>query len=302
MQHAHNLWLRPNLIRGFLTTGYLSLILASCTSTPTPTTIIHQDPRSEVFLQAVSNRSFQAAHPLKLDELTVADILRGVHTREKTEIMVLLGKALKATTAQSISSTFSEDDIALLTPSITAALAQATPNQQVGFRLTYPPTLSSRSKKAAVETTAGYLFADGLSLHFTLTLYHQGAGKTDTVERAVRQLPDATGLRDREVTFVPEAAVRPEPEDSGFLSGSDGNTVVIDYQLLAKLMATPPPAPVPVAQPLQPSPPLPAPAGKSDPDLQAFKEELKALQKKVDEQNAELQKLKKSAPKRKSNP
>jgi len=42
-----------------------------------------------------------------------------------------------------------------------------------------------------------------------------------------------------------------------------------------------------------------APGGRNEADLQAFKEELKALQKKVDEQSAELQRLRNPAPRKK---
>ena len=72
MQHIHRLWLRPNLIRCLLTTGYLSLIMAGCAGTPSPETTIHQDPRSAVFLQDVSDRSYRAAHPIKLKETTTS--------------------------------------------------------------------------------------------------------------------------------------------------------------------------------------------------------------------------------------
>lgn len=318
MQHTHRPRLRPNLIRFLLTTGYLSLIIAGCAGTLSPEKTIHQDPRSAVFLQNVSDRSYQAAHPIKLEEATLASVLRGVHTEEKAGFTVLVGKTLKSYVSSN-TRVFSEDDIAVLTPYLTAALAQAAPNQRVGFRLYYAPVIPTQSQKASqnMDTTAGHLFADGLSLHLTLTLNRYRPGKTDTSYKGIdpRPLPDNDGLRDLEVKFLPEAAVRPESyEQSGWFGGSDDRTLVIDYQLLAKLLASPPepartatlpaaqlvpPTPAPVVQPIQPAPTLPAPVGKSDPDLQAFKEELKALQKKLDEQNAELQKLKKSSTKKK---
>jgi hypothetical protein len=226
---------------------------------------------------------------------------------------------------------FSDDDIAVLAPYLTAALAQAAPNQRVGFRLYHTPDIPTLSQNVGaavgssepplaghiVETTAGHLFAHGLSLHITLTLYRHRPEKADTINMANRRLPDPNGLRRRDVVFLPENVVRPETyKQSGWFDESDDRTLVIDYQLLAKLPASPPepartvappaaqpapPPPAPVAQPLQPAPAMPEPAAKSDPDLQAIKEELKALQKKVDEQNTELQKLKKS-PKKKSSP
>ncbi|MGQ0696397.1 MAG: hypothetical protein ACT4OL_12620 [Nitrospiraceae bacterium] len=262
-----------------------------------------------MFLQTVSDRSYVAAHPIKLDETTVASILRGVHTEEKLGFTLLLGKALKSYESSNRPA-FSEDDIALLTPYLTAALARATPNQRVGFRLYYPADIPTRSRKGSVETTEGQLFAQGQSLHFTLTLYRYMSGKpgiAEKVDKEPRPLPDSDGLRDFDVKFLPESALRQENyERSGWFDKSDDRTLVIDYQLLAKLLATPPEpahtATPPAAKPVQPASTMPEPSRKSDPELQALKEEMKALQKKMDEQSAELQKLKKPPQKKKSSP
>jgi hypothetical protein len=256
-----------------------------------------------VFLENAFNNSAQAAHPIKLSETTVADILRGVHTKERSGLLLLLGKALKSTNLNDIR-TFSEDDIAFLTPHIAAALAQATPNQRVGFHIYSTPQLSQTPKvNENRETTSGHLFADGLSLHFTLTQYRYYPGKKPTSsQKEPRPLPDTDGLRDREVTFLPESALRPDVYDrSSWIGKSEDRSLAIDYQLLARVLAAPPPS-APIAQPVptvaapapQQFPSIPvqaAPDGRNEADLQAFKEELKALQKKVDEQSAELQRL-----------
>jgi hypothetical protein len=266
-------------------------------------TSIHEAAAGKVFLEQVSDKSFQAAHPIKLSETTVADILRGVHTKEKSGLLLLLGKALKSTNLNDIR-TFSEDDIAYLAPHITTALAQATPNQRVGFHVYSGPAISQQPKvNQQREATAGYLFADGLSLHFTLTQYRYYQGKKSaSSQKEPRPLPDTDGLRDREVTFIPEAAVRPDVYDrSSWIGKSEDRSLAIDYQLLTKVLTAPPPAPTaqqhpatsPAAASSQSTSPVQSsPPGKSDADIQAFKEELKALQKKVDEQSAELQRLK----------
>ena len=286
---------------GFLVS--VSLIVAGCAG-PRPATPIDEAPLGTVFLENLSDNSFQAAHPIKLSETTVADILRGVHTKEKSGLLLLLGKALKSTNLNDIR-TFSEDDIAFLTPHIAAALAQATPNQRVGFHVYSTPQLSQSPRiDQNRETTSGYLFADGLSLHFTLTQYRYSPGKKPTAsQKEPRPLPDTDGLRDREVTFLPEAALRPDMYDrSSWIGKSEDRSLAIDYQLLARVLAAPLPT-APVAQPVpvvatpvpQQPPSIPvqaAPGGRSEVDLQTFKEELKALQKKVDEQSAELQRLK----------
>jgi hypothetical protein len=255
-----------------------------------------------------------------LKETTVENVLRGVHTREKNDdFLLLIGKALsQASSAPRDTRVFSEDDIAVLTPYLIAALAQAAPNQRVGFRLYNTPAIPapSRTKPStfwgkidavlepepslsgdSVETTAGHLFADGLSLHLALTVYRHGPGNAYKKMMAEpRPQGNVNGLRDYDVTFLPETAVRPETYmQSGEFGESGKRALVIDYQLLAKILASPPaPAPTATSPATQSVPTMLAPAGNSNPDLEAFKEELKALQKKVDEQNAELQKLKQS--------
>ncbi len=286
--------------------GFLGLLLAGCVSPKIPVTTIHQDSRSAVFIETLSDKSFRAAHPIKLDEAILADLLRGVHTKEKTDMLLLIGKAIR-TTDLSDARTFFEDDIEILTPHLTAALAQATPNQRIGFRLSHTPTVPVQSKKGSpnVEITAGYLFADGLSLHFTLTQYRHVPGKVETSKKEPRPLPDPDGLRDREIKFIPEAAIRQDADnESSWFSGPTDRTLVIDYQLLTKLLAMPPepqrpllpqtgrPVPsasTPSVQSYQPTP------AASDAELRAFREELKAMQKKLSEQNAELERLKKSS-------
>ena len=282
----------------------LNLLILSCLAIgcagPRTTIPVHEAPLGAVFLENVSDSSFQAAHPIKLSETTVADILRGIHTKEKSGLLLLLGKALKSTNLNDIR-TFSEDDIAFLAPHIAAALAQATPNQRVGFHIYSTPQLSQSPKvNQNRETTSGHLFADGLSLHFTLAQYRYYPGKKPTAsQKEPRPLPDTDGLRDREVTFLPEAALRPDVYDrSSWMGKSEDRSLAIDYQLLARVLAAPPvaqSAPVvtaPIPQQPQSVPVQATPSGRSEADLQAFKEELKALQKKVDEQSAELQRLK----------
>jgi hypothetical protein len=113
-----------------------------------------------------------------------------------------------------------------------------------------------------------------------------------------RQLPDPDGLRDREVRFIPEKALRQESDSSSSWFGeSEDRTLVVDYHLLEKLLASPSagqPTPAGTAAGVQPVQPAPA---ASDAELRAFREELKAMQKKLADQNAELERIKKSSTK-----
>ncbi|NGZ61231.1 MAG: hypothetical protein CV081_12125, partial [Nitrospira sp. LK265] len=103
----------------FLILGSLSLLVVGCVGSRPVQTPIHQGSLGTVFLENDLDASFQASHPIKLSEMTVADILRGVHTKEKTGLLLLFGKAARSTNLNDVR-TFSEADIEFLTPHIVA--------------------------------------------------------------------------------------------------------------------------------------------------------------------------------------
>ncbi len=278
-----------------LVTGCLTFFFTGCAGMKTPVTTVYEESRGAVLLETVRDQSFQAAHPIKLDETTIANVLRGVHTKEKPGLVLLLGKALMAANYNDVR-TFSEDDIAFLAPHISTALAQAAPNQRVAFRLYTTPEEQGRGAKGqdTREVTAGYLSAQGLSLNLTLTHYRYRPGKIDKTQP--HQLPDPDGLRNREVRFIPEKALRKEAGSSSWFGESDDRTLAIDYHLLNKLLTVPSASQstlvpsAPVGQLTQPSM-----APPHDAELRAFREELKAMQKRLAEQEAELERLRKSS-------
>ena len=206
MYHAAPSLSPSNFMSRLLVVGCLTLLASGCAGKQIPVTTIHEDGRSTVFLETVKDKSFQAAHPITLDETTVANVLRGVHTQKQSSMEILIGKALRSAPNLNEIRTFFEDDIALLTPSIASALAKATPKQRVGFRLYHQSEMAMQTAKGQDprEVTAGYLSADGLSLKFTLTHYRYRPGKIEKIQKAPYQLPDTDGLRDRDVLFMPE--------------------------------------------------------------------------------------------------
>ena len=157
----------------------LTVIVVGCAASH-PSTSIHEATLGKVFLEQVSDKSFQAAHtPIKLSEDDGRGYLAwGTHERKNRTLAAARAKPLKSTNLNDIR-TFSEDDIAYLAPHITTALAQATPNQRIGFHVYSGPEISQQPKVSQHrKTTAGYLFADGLSLHFTLTQYRYRPGQS----------------------------------------------------------------------------------------------------------------------------
>lgn len=225
------------LTRAALLVGII--FLTNCTSTTRPDVVLHESPEGGVFLERLPDRVVQATHPIKLDSTVVSRVLRGVHvTGAKTASQALFGE-------ETSGRVFSEEDIAFLAPLISSALSQARSDQQVRFRLVHLSdplrhperggagigSSSPPSTGPQTETTAGTLYAHGLSLHITLTEYGHRAVRPDTISGPNRYYPDATGLAHRKVRFSPRSALRP---DSYRQSGDSDMTIVIDYESLAK--------------------------------------------------------------------
>jgi hypothetical protein len=275
--------------------GGCVLTLSGCATGPDVDEMIKDSPRGSVYLERIADRSFQAAHPIKLDVLTIARILRGVHVRDDHSTLQTFfsGKpdALRA---------FSDEEVTFLTPLIAEGLRRAAPDQQVGFRIAQigipghahntgggvgssepPLTLHPR------ESTTGVIHAYGRSLYLTLTEYRLRAEPANTINMANRRLPDDTGLINHTVLFVPEAAKRP---DSYLDARSTDKTLVIDYELLATLPASagslssessPPTAPPPATTKEKGNP------AKNDGEIEVLRKELDEIKRQLAEQDAE---------------
>ena len=225
------------LTRAALLVGII--LLASCASATRPDVILHEGPEGGVYLDRLPEGTVQATHPIKLDPTVISRVLRGVQvTGPKTAAQALFGE-------EKSGRAFSEEDSAFLAPLISSALSQAGPHQQVRFRLVHFSnplrhqerggagigSSSPTSTGPQTETTAGTLYAHGLSLHMTLTEFGHRAARPDTISGPNRYYPDATGLAQREVRFSPRSALR---ANSYKQAGDSDTTLVVDYESLAK--------------------------------------------------------------------
>jgi hypothetical protein len=281
--------------------------------------VIHESHRGAVYLEPLSNRYLQAAHPISLPPDTISRVLRGVLVQgSQTTIETMFESQESGRRA------FSDEEVAFLVPHVVTALSLAKPGQQVRFRLAHQPRgpgkLFSMSETggAAVgssdmprygpqfETSSGTLYAYGLSLYLTVTEYREKPSRPDDINMPNRRLPESDNLDRLEFLFTPKTALRPESyQESGFFGESHLTPIIIDYELLAKLPAPKAPASQPVSRPAPPIPtqppaqPLPSSsgAGKSvETELETLKEELKTIKKQLAEQEAERQKPKKKKP------
>lgn len=208
----------------------LCLLGSACiTTSPTGRTLF-EDARGAVSLQQVSDRSFQASHPVSLEPSLLAQVLSGVRIQERQ-------RALQAVLAGSSSTfpIFSADEIRFLVPLLASALATAAPDQTVGFLVTTRRPGGSLLESSTTETTAGSLYAYGSSLYFSLSQYRSAPARTNTEHIAHRRLPDTSGLADHTLLFTPGFAQGSDHFHRPADSASTDKFLAIDYHLLQQM-------------------------------------------------------------------
>jgi len=270
------------------------LSLGSCASNPELDLMLHESPQGAVYLERIPDRSFLAAHPIKIDQDTIARVLQGILVKENQGLL----QNFLAGQPQAVPA-FSEDEVHYLAPLLAEGLTRAAVDQQIGFRLirtgssgrsqsdsTGSGASHSPGRLAMMETSRGSMYAYGRSLYVTVLEYHLRSEHTDSITKANHRQSDHTGLTDRTVSFTPESATRP---DSYRGKNATNTTLVIDYLSLAAFPAhTPahvrPPTPVKEASPQQ-APPLTPDAERDAP--------LRLLQEQMNQKNRELEELRK---------
>lgn len=273
------------------------LSLGSCASTPELDILLTESPQGAVYLERIPDRSFQAAHPIKIDQETLARMLRGVSVKDNQGLLQDLLAGQPPAVA-----VFTEDDIRYLAPLLAEGLTRAAADQQVGFRLIQSGspggkpsgdtgTSASESSKrlALMETTRGTLYAYGRSLYVTLLEFRTRSERTGTLHTPARRQPDYSGLLNRTVLFTPESARRP---DSYRGSNTTNATLVIDYERLAALSPHTAPLPIPqtpVPQSSRPSAPPSALDATTDPQLRRLQEQMSQKDRELEDLRKELQ-------------
>ena len=246
---------------------FAAFLLSACSTSPEVDVKIDESSQGAVSLKRIRDGSFQAAHPIKIDSNTTALVLNGILIREKPSGQKNVSGDSDARRV------FTGSEIAYLAPLISEGLRRAASDQLVKFR---------------VGKVAGTLYAYGRSLYVTLNQYDSPHEASTTTNPSNNTRVDTTGLANRALSFVPEAAKRP---DTYLDALSTDRTLVIDYALLNRL-----PASVGVpdsAQPVPVVPPPPAPTAekaepaKKDPEMEALRKELEDLKKQLAEQQAE---------------
>lgn len=315
--------IRSHTMRGPVAAALLACVIASgCASSPRPELTVHDSPRGSVYLERIPETSFQATHPINLEPGTIARALRGIHVRDDRKTL----QALLAPRPEP-SRAFSDEEADFFAPLIASAFSKAASGQWIGFRIvqTGPPSYSKKEGAglgsseppltlAPKEITSGVLFAYGRSLQIHLTQFRSGSQKRSMIDGPNRHYSDQTGLTGRELVFFPKEAQRP---DTFRVGATESPTVVIDYELLARLplqqqQQQPPAAPGEAAGTSATAQPVVVPhttseleavkesVSKKDAEVEALKKEMEAIKKQLNEQQKPAQPKRKSKPAAKS--
>jgi len=223
-----------NSIKLLLLLTLFCLLGTACTTSTQTGKVLSEDPRGTVSLQSMADRSIQASHPIHLEPTLLARVLSGMQVQEQQRGLqdLLAGSASPVPV-------FSPEEVQFLTPRIAKALTAAGTGEAVLFQVTSPRQGTGRLEHSVTETTAGSLYAYGLSLYVTLSQYRYAPAQPSTNDPAHRRLPDPSGLSNRILLFTPSTAQRSDSFHRPTGGSSSDRFLAIDYQLLqqASLLA-----------------------------------------------------------------
>ncbi len=166
--------------------------------------------KGSVYLEEVTDWSFEASHPAVIDQLTITKIVKGLYSNDGQS-----GSSRMSAGGSKPMRIFSDEDAEFLSPLLAQGLSKAKPEQLVGFRV-------SSSAGSGSEPTTGSIYVQKGSIYLTI-----GKGAKPT-------------------GFIPESAARTEPAPAYAAGGAVGAmAMIIDYHALAK---APMPAAMPIAK------------------------------------------------------
>ena len=222
MYLTHDRYTRP-VTAGLL----LTVVLFSGCSMISGSQPIHQSAKGAVYLEEVSEWSFEADHPTMIDQNTMLKIVKGVMAEESGSVSTRLpasgSKPMRV---------FSDEDAEFLAPLLAQGLSRAKPEELVGFRV-------SSSAGSGATPTAGTLYVQHGAVYFTIS--------------------SPKGIK--AAGFMPRSAAHIESAPSYAARNTVGAmSIIIDYPALARASM---PQPVPVALMEKPSMPSSAPQAAS---------------------------------------
>ena len=211
---------RKPIMQSLVGIAACALVMSGCAG---GTKLTH-NAKGSVYLEEVTDWSFEASHPAVIDQLTITKIVKGLYSNDDAS-----GSSRMSAGGSKPMRIFSDEDAEFLSPLLAQGLSKAKPEQLVGFRV-------SSSAGSGSEPTTGSIYVQKGSIYLTI-----GKGAKPT-------------------GFMPESAARTEPAPAYAAGGALGAMVmIIDYHALAM---APMPAAMPIAKaaPITPIAPMMAAA------------------------------------------
>lgn len=192
----------------------LSLLLSAggCSGVSQNLSQFQADDHGTVSFEEVVDWSFEASHPITINQDALKRILQGIRIGTDHPSPV-----------------FTDRDVEFLSPAISTALAKAGSEQVVVFQV-FSQTGSNP------EATGGTIYAKGPSIYITLTHLRSKPIRTGFWSWATSRAAPPQELTAGTLSFKPEAAARTQraaPETA--MNYSNLSTLIIDHLVLARL-------------------------------------------------------------------
>jgi hypothetical protein len=168
--------------------------IAACSGAPTaPETTIYKAGLNSIHLER-DPESVSNAHPVTLDPTQIGTLLRGVRVWERRNLIHRLYSGEAERTRA-----FRNEEITILGPALSKALALASPDQRVYFHLSHVTDYGEE------ETTSGWLSVRGNLLYLALSEVHDRHGPGPDISKYDRQMPNVPERSPAfDATFEPE--------------------------------------------------------------------------------------------------
>lgn len=180
------------LVRLLITGGFV--LTVGCAGAPVaPHKTIYESGLNVVRLEA-DPEGTPNSHPTALTPTEVGTLLRSVRAWERRNMIHRLFSGQADRTRA-----FRNEEITILAPALSKALAQAAPDQRVYFHL------SHATEQGDEETTTGWIVARDPILILALSEVHDRHGPGPDISKYDRQMPNVPEVSEAfDVTFEPE--------------------------------------------------------------------------------------------------
>lgn len=219
------------------------IVGAGCASAPEPSPkVIYESGRNQVRLVEDPD-STANTHPANLSPAEIGTLLRSVRSWERRNFIHRLfsGEADKTRA-------FRNEEIALLAPALSKALAQAAPDERAYFHL------SHATDEGDEESTTGWLSIRNGTLYLALSEVHDRHGPEPDISKYERQMPNVPERSAAfDVTFEPEEYLIKVKSGGRLFAPDQREELQIKYrEALAALPSYPGLEPRQPLQPVQP--------------------------------------------------